>query len=50
MNLIKLAFDYDAAYSDCKDLTKRTISDKVLRDRAYEIVINCQYMTDIKEH
>ena len=28
---------HDAAYSDSKDLAKRTISDKILKDRAHEI-------------
>ena len=36
-------FAHDAAYSDSKDLPKRTIPDKVLRDRAYEIARNCGY-------
>ena len=31
---------HDATYSDSKDLTKRTISGKVLKERAYEIAIN----------
>ena len=35
--LEKACFDHDAAYSDSKDLAKRTISDNILRDRAYEI-------------
>ena len=30
-------------YSDSKDLAKRTISDKILGDRAYEIARNCKY-------
>ena len=36
-------FAHDAAYSDGKDLTKRTFSDKILKDRAYEIAKNCKY-------
>ena len=28
---------HDAAYSEGKDLDKRTISDKILKDRAYEM-------------
>ena len=44
--LDKACFACDAAYSDGKDLAKRTISDKILKDRAYEIVT----MMDIKEH
>ena len=34
---------YDASYSDSKNLAKRTISDRILKDRAYEIVINLNY-------
>ena len=41
--LDKVCFGHDAAYSDSKDLTKRTISDKILKDRAYEIARNCNY-------
>ena len=33
----------DAAYSDSKDLAKRTISDKTLKEKAYEIAINHKY-------
>ena len=32
-----------AAFSDGKDLDKRTISDKYLKDRAYEITINPKF-------
>ena len=42
MNQINLVFDYDAAYSDSKDLAKKAISDKILKDRAYAIARNCQ--------
>ena len=35
------------AYSDSRDLAKRTIQEKILNDRAYEIA---RTMTDIKEH
>ena len=43
--LYKNEFDYtcfvdNAAYADSKNLTKRTISDKIFKDRAYEIAIN----------
>ena len=41
--LDKTCFAYNAAYSDSKDLDKRTISDKILKDRAYEIARNCNY-------
>ena len=40
--LDKNCFPHDAAYSDNKDLTKRTISDKILKDRAHEIVRNLE--------
>ena len=38
--LDKACFALDAAYSDSKDLAKRSISDKILKDRAYEIAKN----------
>ena len=41
--LEKYCFAHDAAYSDGKDLAKRTISDKILKERAYEIARNCKY-------
>ena len=41
--LDKACFAYNAAYSDSKDLAKRTISDKILKDRVYEIAINPKY-------
>ena len=39
----KACFAHDAAYSDSKVLGKRTISDKILKDGAYEIARNCGY-------
>ena len=36
-------FPHDAVYFDSKDLAKRTISDKVLKGRTYEISRNCNY-------
>ena len=30
-------FAYDVTYSDGNDLAKKTISNKILKDRAYEI-------------
>ena len=39
--LDKACFAHDAAYSDSKALTKRTISDTILKDRAYKIAGNC---------
>ena len=41
--LVKACFVHDAAYSDGKDLAKRTQSDKVLKDKAYEIANNPEY-------
>ena len=41
-------FADDAAYSDSKELAKRTILDKILKDRTYEIARNDKY-DDIKE-
>ena len=39
----KAYFAHDAAYFDSKDLARRTISDKVLKERAYEIARNSKY-------
>ena len=41
--LDKAFFAHDAAYFDSKDLAKRTISDKSLKDRTYEIARNRGY-------
>ena len=41
--LDKACFVYDAAYSDSKYLAKRPISDKVLKDKFYEIAISLKY-------
>ena len=30
-------------YSDCKDLAKGTVSDKILKERAYKIARNPKY-------
>ena len=35
--LDKACFTHDAAYSDSKDLTKRTVADKILKNRAFNI-------------
>ena len=48
MILDKACFAHYAASSDSKDLAKRTISDRVLKDkiaykRAHEIAVNPQY-------
>ena len=39
----KVCFAHDAVYSDSKDLAKRTQSDRVLKDKAYEIANNPKY-------
>ena len=39
----KVCFSYNAAYANSKDLTKRKVSDKVLKDRAYKIALNPTY-------
>ena len=41
--LDKACFQHDSAYADHKDLINRTKSDKVLRDRAYNIASNPEY-------
>ena len=35
--LDKACFQHDMAYGDFKDLARRTASDKVLRDKVYEV-------------
>ena len=39
----KACFQHDSAYADHKDLINRTKSDKVLRDKAYDIASNPEY-------
>ena len=34
---------HDAVYSDSKDLTKKTVADKVLRDKAFNIAKDPKY-------
>ena len=41
--LDKACFQHDAAYSDSKDLVKRTQSDKILKDKAFEIASDPKY-------
>ena len=41
--LDKACFAHYAAYSDSKDLGKRTIKDKTLKEKAHEIAINPKY-------
>ena len=38
--LDKACFQHDMAYGDFKDLTRRTASDKILRDKAFNIAKN----------
>ena len=40
IELDKACFQHDMAYGKSKDLVKRTQSDKVLRDKAFEIASN----------
>ena len=46
--LDKACFQHDMAYGDFKDLKRRTASDKILRDKAFNIVKILNIM-DIKE-
>ena len=41
--LDKACFAHVAAYAGSNDLVKRTASDKILKDRAYEIALNPKY-------
>ena len=41
--LDKACFQHDMAYGDFKDLKRRTSSDKVLRDKAFNIGKNLKY-------
>ena len=41
--LDKACFQHDMAYGDFKDLARRTASDKVLRDNAFNIAKNPKY-------
>ena len=41
--LDKACFAHDDAYSDSKDLTKRTVPDKILRNRAFNIAKDPKY-------
>ena len=42
-DLYKACFQHDMAYGKYKDLAKRTQSDKVLKDKAFEIATNPKY-------
>ena len=41
--LDKAWFQHDMTYGDFKDLKRRTFSDKVLRDKAFNIAKNSKY-------
>ena len=41
--LDKACFAHDAAYSNSKDLTKRIVADKILRDKAFNIAKDPKY-------
>ena len=41
--LDKACFAHDSAYSDSKDLTKRTVADKILRNRAFNVAKDPKY-------
>ena len=41
--LDKACFQHDMAHGDFKDLARRTVSDKVLRDKAFDIAKNPKY-------
>ena len=41
--LDKVCFQHDMAYGDFKDLKRRTYSDEVLRDKAFNIAKNSKY-------
>ena len=42
-DLDKACFQHDMAYGDFKDLSRRTASDKILKNRAFKIVKNPKY-------
>ena len=41
--LDKTCFVHDTAYSDCKDLTKSTAADKILKNKAFDIAKDPKY-------
>ena len=41
--LDKACFAHDTAYSDSKDLTKRTVADKILKNKAFDIAKDPKY-------
>ena len=40
---IEDCFQHDMGYGDCKDLTRKTASDKILRDKVFSIAKNPKY-------
>ena len=44
--LDKACFQHDLAYTDFKDLTRRTAADKVLSDKVFKILLKIQNMMD----
>ena len=43
--LDKACFQHDMAYENLKDLTRRTASDKILRDKAFNISKNPKFIS-----
>ena len=41
--LDKACFPHDTAYSDSKDITKRTVADKILKNKAFDIAKDPKY-------
>ena len=41
--LDKACFVHDAAYSDSEDLIKRTVADKILKNKAFDIAKDPKY-------
>ena len=41
--LDKACFAYDSAYSDRKDLIKRTVADKILKNKAFDMAKDPKY-------
>ena len=44
--LDKACFQHDMAYGDFKDLKRRTASDKILKDKAFNIAKNPKYIKE----
>ena len=47
--LDKACFQHDMAFGDFKDLTRRTVFDKILRDKTHLILPKIETMIDIEE-